>query len=359
VNPTHVLHAMGQRLWVDNITRTMLDSGTLQRYIDTLQVTGLTSNPTIFDMAIGSDTQYDAAIQEKARTGLSGEALFVELALEDLCRAADLFLPMYRASGGHDGWVSMEISPLLAQDTAGSLQAARQIFALAGRPNLFVKIPGTPESLPAIEEAIFAGIPVNVTLLFSCAQYLAAAQAYMRGIERRLAAGLAPEVMSVASVFVSRWDVAVKDKVPGELHNRLGIAVCEQTYHASRQLQASERWQRLVKAGALPQRVLWASTGSKDPQASDTLYVEALAAPDTINTLPEKTLLAFADHGRPGQVMPLHEAQTQELLDRFAQAGIDIEALARQLQQDGATAFVNSWRALLARIADKCQALAT
>ena len=359
MNPTHVLHAMGQRLWVDNITRTMLDSGTLQRYIDTLQVTGLTSNPTIFDMAIGSDTQYDAAIQEKARTGLSGEALFVELALEDLCRAADLFLPMYRASGGHDGWVSMEISPLLAQDTAGSLQAARQIFALAGRPNLFVKIPGTPESLPAIEEAIFAGIPVNVTLLFSCAQYLAAAQAYMRGIERRLAAGLAPEVMSVASVFVSRWDVAVKDKVPGELHNRLGIAVCEQTYHASRQLQASERWQRLVKAGALPQRVLWASTGSKDPQASDTLYVEALAAPDTINTLPEKTLLAFADHGRPGQVMPLHEAQTQELLDRFAQAGIDIEALARQLQQDGATAFVNSWRALLARIADKCQALAT
>ncbi len=359
MNPTHVLHAMGQRLWVDNITRTMLDSGTLQRYIDTLQVTGLTSNPTIFDMAIGSDTQYDAAIAQKARRGLSGEALFVELALEDLCRAADLFLPMHRASGGHDGWVSMEISPLLAQDTAGSLQAARQIFALAARPNLFVKIPGTPESLPAIEEAIFAGIPVNVTLLFSCAQYLAVAQAYMRGIERRLAAGLSPEVMSVASVFVSRWDVAVNGEVPGELHNRLGIAVCEQTYQASRELLASERWQHLAKAGALAQRVLWASTGSKDPQASDTLYVEALAAPDTINTLPEKTLLAFADHGSPGHLMPLHGAQTLAVLERFAQQGIDIEALAGQLQQDGATAFVNSWRALLARIAHKCQALGT
>ena len=251
----------------------------------------------------------------------------------------------------------MEISPLLAQDTAGSLQAARQIFALAGRPNLFVKIPGTPESLLAIEAAIFAGIPVNVTLLFSCAQYLAAAEAYIRGVERRLTAGLPPAVMSVASVFVSRWDVAIKDKVPGELHNRLGIAVCEKTLQASRELLASERWQRLARAGALPQRVLWASTGSKDPQASDTLYVEALAAPDTINTLPEKTLLAFADHGRPGHVMPLHGAQTQALLDRFTGAGIDIDALAGQLQREGAEAFVKSWRALLLRIAGKCQAL--
>lgn len=359
MNPVHVLHALGQRLWVDNITRSMLEQGTLQRYIDTLQVTGLTSNPTIFDQAIGSDTQYDAAIADKARRGLSGEALFVELALEDLCRAADLFLPMHCASGGHDGWVSMEISPLLAQDTAGSLQAARQIFALAGRPNLFVKIPGTPESLPAIEEAIFAGIPVNVTLLFSCAQYEAAAQAYLRGIERRLAAGLPPGVMSVASVFVSRWDVAVKDQVPQDLQNRLGIAVCEQTYQASLQLLASERWQRLAKAGAHPQRVLWASTGTKDPLTSDTLYVEALAAPDTINTLPEKTLLAFADHGRPGHVMPLHSAQTQVLLARFAAVGIDTEALATQLQQDGASAFVKSWRALLQRIADKCQTLSS
>lgn len=358
MNPTHVLHAMGQRLWVDNITRTMLDSGTLQRYIDTLQVTGLTSNPTIFDLAIGSDSQYDAAIAEKARRGLTGEALFVELALEDLCRAADLFLPMHRASGGHDGWVSMEISPLLARDTQGSLAEARQIFAKAGRPNLFVKIPGTPESLPAIEEAIFAGIPVNVTLLFSCAQYLAAADAYTRGIERRLAAGLSPAVMSVASVFVSRWDVAVKDKVPEALHNQLGIAVCEQTWQASLQRLASAHWQPLAKAGALPQRVLWASTGTKDPLASDTLYVEALAAPDTINTLPEKTLLAFADHGRPVHVMQQHAAQTQALLARFTQAGIDIEALAGQLQREGAAAFVNSWRALLARIAAKCQVLA-
>lgn len=357
MNPTQVLHAMGQRLWVDNITRDMLDNGTLQRYIDTLHVTGLTSNPTIFDVAIGSGTQYDASIVEKARQRMAGEDLFVALALEDLCRAADLFLPMHRDSGGQDGWVSMEISPLLARDTAGSLAEAKQIFAQAARPNLFVKIPGTPESIPAIEEAILAGIPVNVTLLFSCAQYLAAAEAYMRGIERRLGAGLAPQVMSVASMFVSRWDVAVKDKVPEDLHNRLGIAVCEQTYQASRKLLETPRWKALAKAGAFPQRLLWASTGSKDPQAIESLYVEALAAPDTINTLPEKTLLAFADHGKPGHMMPINESGTNELLARFTHAGVDIEALAQQLQQDGANAFVASWRQLLARIAQKSAAL--
>jgi len=357
MNPTHTLHALGQRLWVDNITRSMLDSGTLQRYIDTLHVTGLTSNPTIFDVAIGSDTQYDAAIAQKASDGLAGEALFLAVALEDLCRAADMFLPLHRASRGQDGWVSMEISPLLARDTAGSLAAARQIFNLAARPNLFVKIPGTPESLPAIEEAIHAGIPVNVTLLFSCAQYRAAAEAWMRGLERRLAAGLSLDVMSVASVFVSRWDVAVRERVPADLQNRLGIAVCEETWQASLQLRASSRWQRLAQAGAPWQRVLWASTGTKDPQARDTLYVDALAAPDTVNTLPEKTLLAFADHGRPVQAMAGDAERTQALLERFRSAGIDLDALALQLQQEGAEAFVKSWRALLARIVQKSQAL--
>ncbi len=357
MNPTQTLHALGQRLWVDNITRSMLDSGTLQRYIDTLNVTGLTSNPTIFDVAIGSDTQYDAAIAQKAREGLAGEDLFLALALEDLCRAADLFLPLHRASGGQDGWVSMEISPLLARDTAGSLAAARQIFALAARPNLFVKIPGTPESLPAIEAAIHAGIPVNVILLFSCAQYLAAAEAWMRGLERRLEEGLPLEVMSVASVFVSRWDVAVRGRVPASLQNRLGIAVCEETWQTSLQLRASPRWQRLEQAGAPWQRVLWASTGTKDPQASDTLYVDALAAPDTVNTLPEKTLLAFADHGRPVDAMSANAKGTGELLAQFRAAGIDRDALALQLQQEGAEAFVQSWQALLARIARKSQAL--
>ena len=357
MNPTHTLHAQGQRLWVDNITRGMLDSGTLQRYIDTLHVTGLTSNPTIFDVAIGSDTQYAAAIAQKAREGLAGEDLFQAVALEDLCRAADLFLPLHRASDGQDGWVSMEISPLLARDTTGSLAAAQQIFRLAARPNLFVKIPGTPESLPAIEAAIHAGIPVNVTLLFSRTQYLAAAEAWIRGLERRLAEGLPLDVMSVASVFVSRWDVAVRERVPAALRNRLGIAVCEETWQASLQLRASPRWQRLAQAGASWQRVLWASTGSKDPQASDTLYVDALAAPDTINTLPEKTLLAFADHGRPVQGMTTDGERTRALLAQYRAVGIDLNALALQLQQEGADAFVKSWRALLARIVQKSQAL--
>ena len=357
MNPTHTLHAQGQRLWVDNITRGMLDSGTLQRYIDTLHVTGLTSNPTIFDVAIGSDTQYAAAIAQKAREGLAGEDLFQAVALEDLCRAADLFLPLHRASDGQDGWVSMEISPLLARDTAGSLAAAQHIFRLAARPNLFVKIPGTPESLPAIEAAIHAGIPVNVTLLFSRTQYLAAAEAWMRGLERRLEEGLPLDVMSVASVFVSRWDVAVRERVPAVLQNRLGIAVCEETWLASLQLRASSRWQRLAQAGAPWQRVLWASTGSKDPQASDTLYVDALAAPDTINTLPEKTLLAFADHGRPVQGMTTDGERTRALLAQYRAVGIDLDALALQLQQEGADAFVTSWRALLARIVQKSQAL--
>ena len=348
----------GQSLWLDNITRDLLDSGTLARYIRELSVTGLTSNPSIFDAAIGSGTAYDAAIRAKCAEGKSGEALFTELALEDLRRAADLFAPVFTATQGRDGWVSMEISPLLASDTQGSLAAAQQIHSQAARPNLFVKIPGTPESLPAIEEAIFAGVPVNVTLLFSCAQYCAALEAYLRGIERRVQAGLDAHVASVASVFVSRWDAAVKDKVPSALHNRLGLAVCAEVYAAEQEMLNSPRWQVLRAAGARPQRLLWASTGTKDPAASDTLYVDALVAPDSINTLPEKTLLAFADHGHVKGVMQADAAAAQATIALFAREGIDVEALALQLQHDGAEAFVKSWRQLLQRIADKSEGLA-
>lgn len=348
----------GQSLWLDNITRDLLDSGTLARYIRELSVTGLTSNPSIFDAAIGSGTSYDAAIRAKCAEGKSGEALFTELALEDLRRAADLFAPVFAATQGRDGWVSMEISPLLASDTQGSLAAAQQIHLQAARPNLFVKIPGTPESLPAIEEAIFAGVPVNVTLLFSCSQYLAALEAYLRGIERRVQAGLDAHVASVASVFVSRWDAAVKDKVPPVLTNRLGLAVCADVFAAEQDMLKSPRWQALSTAGARPQRLLWASTGTKDPAASDTLYVDALVAPGSINTLPEKTLLAFADHGHVNGVMSADAAAAQATIALFEREGIDTEALALQLQSDGAEAFVKSWRQLLQRIADKSAGLA-
>ncbi len=355
---TRQLQELGQRLWLDNITRTLLDDGTLQRYIDEYSITGLTSKPTIVDEAIGGGDAYDAGIHEKAQTAIPEEALFTELALEDLRRAADLFLPMHVASNSVDGWVSMEVSPLLATDTAGSLAAARQIHAQADRRNLFVKIPGTPEGLTAIEEAIFAGVPINVTLLFSCEQYLAAAEAYLRGIERRIAAGFDPVVESVASLFVSRWDKAVADKVSAELRNTLGIAVGQRTYRAYRELLASRRWQTLAAAGAHPQRLLWASTGSKDPDAPDTLYIEALAAPDTINTMPEKTLKAFADHGQLRGAMDPAGGDSAPALDRLARAGIDIDALAVQLQREGAASFVKSWQSLLQRIADKRVALA-
>lgn len=353
------LHDLGQRLWLDNITRTLLDDGTLQRYIDENSITGLTSNPSIFDEAIGGGDAYDAGIRDKAPAATSDEALFTELALEDLRQAADLFLPVNAASDGVDGWVSMEISPLLATDTAGSLAAARQIHTQADRRNLFVKIPGTPEGLPAIEDAIFAGVPINVTLLFSREQYLAAAEAYLRGIERRIAAGLDPVVESVASLFVSRWDKAVADTAPAELRNTLGIAVGQRTYRAYRELLASKRWQALAAAGAHPQRLLWASTGTKDPNASDTLYIEALAAPDTINTMPEKTLKAFAAHGKLRGAMEPEGGDAEAALNRFAKAGIDIDALAVQLQREGAASFVKSWQSLLQRIADKRDALAT
>jgi transaldolase len=356
MNPTRQLHELGQSLWLDNITRTLLDDGTLARYIAELSITGLTSNPSIFDAAIGGGDAYDAAIHGKTLAGLVGEALFTELALEDLRRSADLFKPVFDNTDHVDGWVSMEISPLLAADTAGSIAAARQIHDQAQRANLFVKIPGTPQGLPAIEEAIFLGIPINVTLLFSCAHYQAAAEAYLRGIERRLAAGLDLRVGSVASLFISRWDVAGNPQLPTELQHKLGIAVAQQTYRAYRELLASTRWQNLAAAGAKPQRLLWASTGTKDPAASDTLYVAALAAPDTIDTIPEKTLHSFVDHGQLQGVMQTEGGDAEAVLSQITRAGVDVHALAAQLQQDGADAFVKSWQQLLQRIAEKAAA---
>ena len=355
MNPTQQLHAAGQSLWLDNITRDLLTSGTLRRYISELSVTGLTSNPTIFDKAIGESGAYDAAIATKAATSLSDEDLFFELALEDLTQAADLFQPIHAATGGVDGWVSLEVSPLLAADTRGTIEAAVRLHRSAARSNLFIKIPGTPAGIPAIEEAIFAGVPVNVTLLFSRAQYQAAAEAYVRGIERRIAAGLDPKVESVASLFISRWDAAVKADVPAEQQNRLGVAIATRTYTAHRELFASTRWQKLGAAGAHPQRLLWASTGTKDPAVSDTLYIEALAAPDTVNTIPEKTLLAFAEHGKVGALLRDDVGEAEVLLAALKQKGIDEDALAARLQRDGAEAFTASWAALLARIAQKRQ----
>ncbi len=358
MNNTQRLHNLGQSIWLDNISRRILDDGTLRRYIDEFSVTGLTSNPTIFDEAIGAGDTYDDGIRTKAAAGRSGEALFVELALEDLRRAADLFKPIFDATDRVDGWVSMELSPLIADDTARSIEAAQQIYRQAGRDNLFVKIPGTPAGVRAIEDSIFAGVPINVTLLFSREQYLASAEAYLRGIERRIAAGRDPNVGSVASVFVSRWDRAVADKAPATLRNRLGIAIAARTYRAYRDLLRSPRWRKLADAGAKPQRLLWGSTGNKDPQASPTLYVEALAAPDTINTMPEKTLLALAEHGQVGGVMPDDGGDSDKVIARFAEAGVDVDALALQLQQEGAQAFVKSWDALLRRIAEKSDVLA-
>jgi transaldolase len=356
---TKRLHDVGQSLWLDNITREILDNGTLRRYIEDLSVTGLTSNPTIFDEAIGNTSAYDASIRQKAQGGLAGEELFVELALEDLRRAADLFRPEFDRTRGIDGWVSMEVSPLLANDTQSTVDAALRIHKQANRPNLYIKIPGTPAGVPAIEAAIFAGVPVNVTLLFSREHYLAIAAAYIRGIERRVAAGLDPRVNSVASLFVSRWDRAVSDKVPEELRNRLGIAIAARTYHAHCDLLASKRWRDLEAAGARKQRMLWASTGTKDPKAAAGLYVEALAAPDTIDTMPEKTLLAFAAGGAIGPVMAKDGGDAEDVLARFAKAGIDIDALAARLQLEGAQSFVKSWKELLDRIAEKSAALAT
>lgn len=357
MKPTQQLHSLGQSLWLDNITRDMLSAGTLKRYIDELSITGLTSNPTIFDQAIRAGGPYDAAIRDKSASTRNDEDLFFALALEDLTRAADLFRDVHRSTQGIDGWVSLEVSPLLADDAEGTVRSAQHLHGLAQRPNLFIKIPGTLAGVKAIEEAIFAGIPVNVTLLFSKEQYLAAAEAYMRGIERRIAAKLDPKVASVASIFVSRWDVAVKDRVPAELSNRLGIAISGRVYKAYRELFASARWQKLAQAGANPQRLLWASTGTKDPQARDTLYVEALAAPETINTLPDKTLHAFADHGKLSHAMAADGNDAESMIARFNKADIDDGQVAQQLQREGAESFVKSWKSLIECIASKRQAV--
>jgi len=355
---TQKLHDLGQSIWLDNITRDLLTSGTLKRYIDDLSVTGLTSNPTIFDQAIKNSASYDGAIRQKLAEGKTGEPLFFELALDDLQRAADLFRPIHRQTNGVDGWVSLEVSPLLAHDTASTLAAAKDLHTRAAIPNLFIKIPGTKEGLPAIEEATFAGVPINVTLLFSREHYVAAAEAFLRGIERRIAAGLNPDVASVASVFVSRWDVAVVDKVPHALRGKLGIAIAKRTYKAYRSLLDSPRWQRLYNAGARPQRLLWASTGTKDPEASDVLYIKALAAPFTVNTMPEQTLQALADHGDLGGILQADGGDAEEVLTEFAKAGVDIDTLAARLQDEGAASFVKSWNELMEVIASKSADLA-
>jgi transaldolase len=353
MKPTTTLHDLGQSLWLDNITRELINSGTLQRYIDELSVTGLTSNPTIFDNAIKNSSTYDADIARMASSAGSGEDLFFELALADLTRAAELFRPVFARTDEVDGWVSLEVSPLLAHDTDSTLAAARDLHRRGGKPNLFIKIPGTPEGLPAIEAAIFAGVPVNVTLLFSREQYIAAAEAYLRGVERRIEAGLNPAVASVASLFISRWDVAISGKVPGELTNRLGIAIAKRAYKAYRELLASGRFQRAANAGARAQRLLWASTGTKDPKAADILYVKALAAPFTVNTMPEGTLKAFGDHGEVGEILAPDGGDCETVLAAFAKAGIDIDALAARLQDEGASSFIKSWNDLMSCISAK------
>jgi transaldolase len=354
---TQIVHDLGQSLWLDNITRSLLKTGVLRRYIDELSVTGLTSNPTIFDHAIKNSGDYDDAIRSKLAEGKSGEELFFELALDDLREAADLFRPVYDRTCGVDGWVSLEVSPLLAHDTKSTIEEAKNLHAQARRPNVFIKIPGTPEGLPAIEEAIFAGVPVNVTLLFSDDQYLAAANAFMRGIERRIEAGLRPDIASVASVFISRWDVAVTGKVPPALNNRLGIAIAQRTYKAYLGQLSSPRWMRAYNAGARPQRLLWASTGTKDPKASDILYVKSLAAPFTVNTMPEATLKALAEHEDVGATIPADGGNSEEELARFAGANIEIHALSRQLQEEGAKSFVQSWNDLMDVISSKSSVL--
>jgi transaldolase len=357
VKPTEALHQLGQSLWLDNITRTMLDDGTLESYISDLSVTGLTSNPTIFDKAISGGDAYDEQIAELRGSGAEGEQLFFELALTDLKRAAKLFEPEHERTDEVDGWVSLEVSPLLADDAEKSIEQAAELHKRA-ECNIFIKIPGTKAGLKAIEESIFAGVPINVTLLFSTDQYEAAAGAYMKGVERRIGKGLDPAVPSVASIFLSRWDVAVADQVSAELKNRLGVAVGKRTYRAYRELLDSDRWQGLANEGARPQRLLFASTGTKDPEASDTLYIEALAAPDTINTMPDKTLLAFADHGKVGDPIPADGGDASRTLAEFAEAGVDTDELAARLQKDGAKAFVDSWRELLETIKSESARLA-
>jgi transaldolase len=358
MNPTYVLSRAGQSLWLDNLTRELLTGGTLARYIADLSIAGLTSNPTIFHHAIKDGAAYDASILARLKAGISGEKLFFEIALEDITRAADLFRPVHERTAGVDGWVSLEVSPRLAHDTQATLRQVQDLHARAGRPNLFIKIPGTAEGLPAIEQAIFAGVPINVTLLFSPEQYRAAAEAWLRGVERRIEANLNPDVPSVASIFLSRWDVAVAGKVPSALTNTLGIAIGQQAFRAYSQLLESSRWRRAFNAGARPQRLLFASTGTKDPDAPDILYVKALVAPLTINTMPEGTLEAFADHGELGPELRADGGDSERVLNQFRSAGSDLDALATRLQEDGAASFVKSWNELLGVIESKCSSLA-
>ncbi len=354
---TQTLHNLGQSIWLDNITRDLLNSGTLKRYIDDLSVTGLTSNPTIFDHAIAHSKSYDPEIRRLVGNGLSGEALFFELAVQDLTRAADLFAPIHERTAGVDGFVSLEVSPLLAYDTKATVEQAKALHKKANRQNLFIKIPGTKEGAPAIEEAIFSGVAVNVTLLFSREQYLAAAEAYMRGLERRIAAGLSPDVRSVASLFVSRWDKATMDKVPDKDRDKLGIAIGQQSYKAYRDVLESDRWQRLANGGARAQRLLFASTGTKDPKASDVLYIGALAAPNTVNTMPEETLLAFGEHGRVTEAIPRDGADCEQVLAEFGRVGINVAKLGADLQTEGAKSFDDSWKDLLNAIETKSKEL--
>ncbi len=354
---TQLLHDLGQSIWIDNITRDMVQSGTLKRYIDEFSVTGLTSNPTIFDHAIKSSSSYDASIRDELAQGKSGEMLFFDLALADVTRAADLLRPTHESTNAVDGWASLEVPPSLAHDTAGSIREAKDLFARGGRKNLFIKIPGTREGLLAIEEAIFNGVPINVTLLFSREQYIAAAEAFVRGIERRIDAGLNPNIGSVASLFISRWDVAVMDMVPDDLRDQLGIAIAKRTYRAYLELLGSPRWQRIFNAGARPQRLLWASTGTKDPKASDVLYIKSLAAPFTVNTMPEATLKAFAEQTSLGPPLPADAGGSEEVLAKFAKAGIDVDALASRLQDEGVKSFIKSWNDLLVVVTSKCAAL--
>ncbi len=357
MKPTKALHDLGQSLWIDDITRDMLDSGTLKKYIDDFSVTGLTSNPTIFDNAIAKSDSYDGEIKRLFKAGYSGEALFFELALQDLSRAADLFLPTHKRTATVDGYVSLEVSPLLAYDTQATVAEAKRLFERAHKPNLFIKIPGTKEGLPAIEEAIYSGVSVNVTLLFSSQHCVDAADAYMKGLERRVAEGLSPDVRSVASIFISRWDKAVMDTVPAELKDKLGIAVAHQAYRDYRKLLDSDRWQRLESLGARAQRLLFASTSTKDPTAPDTLYIGALAAPNTVNTMPDKTLLAFGDHGSLDGVLASDGGNCEEVLAAYEKAGISVAGLAAQLQKEGAASFVKSWQDLLQSIETKSKAL--
>jgi len=357
VKATQQLNQLGQSLWLDNITRDLLDNGTLRKYLTELSVTGLTSNPTIFDHAITHSASYDPEIRRLVGAGHSGESLFFELAVEDLTRAADLFAPIHERTATVDGWVSLEVSPLLACDAKATVTEAKSLHKKAKRNNLFIKIPGTKEGAPAIEEAIFSGVPVNVTLLFTREHYLGAAEAYMRGLERRVAAYLSPDVRSVASLFISRWDKATMDKVPERDRDRLGVAIGQQAYKAYRDVLESDRWQRLANLGARPQRLLFASTGTKDPKASDVLYIGALAAPCTVNTMPEETLLAFAQHGRVGSAIPRDGADCEQVLTEFGRAGINVAKLGADLQSEGAKSFVNSWRDLLKAIETKSKAL--